>query len=92
MILCLDVYVYVCTLCVICMYMNMCSLTPIFSDDDELALTGRQGRQQAGGDTYTLEIAFPAVKYVKHPHSFNDSNLHPISSIPHLSTSHCQSD
>lgn len=24
---------------------------------------GRQGRQQ-NGDTYTLEIAFPAVKYV----------------------------
>lgn len=51
--------------------MNMCSLTPISSEDDELALTGRQGRQQTGGDTYTLEIAFPAVKYVKHPHSFN---------------------
>lgn len=29
----------------------------------QLAPGGRQGRQQ-GGDTYTLEIAFPAVKYV----------------------------
>lgn len=45
--------------------MCLCSLTPISSEDDELALTGRQGRQQTGGDTYTLEIAFPAVKYVE---------------------------
>jgi len=40
-------------------------VNPISSEDDELALTGRQGRQQTGGDTYTLEIAFPAVKYVQ---------------------------
>lgn len=30
---------------------------------DDLPSRGRQGRQQ-NGDTYTLEIAFPAVKYV----------------------------
>lgn len=47
------------------MYMYV-FVNPISSDEDDLALTGRQGRQQTGGDTYTLEIAFPAVKYVKH--------------------------
>lgn len=31
--------------------------------DDDNKQRGRQGRQQSG-DTYTLEIAFPAVKYV----------------------------
>jgi len=56
-------------------------VNPISSEDDELALTGRQGRQQTGGDTYTLEIAFPAVKYVQAPHSDHDNDqLHPISS------------
>jgi len=45
---------------VFCVFVN-----PICSDDDDdLTLTGRQGRQQTGGDTYTLEIAFPAAKYV----------------------------
>lgn len=33
----------------------------------QLSPGGRQGRQQ-GGDTYTLEIAFPAVKYVVQSH------------------------
>lgn len=47
-------------MCFLCVFVN-----PICSEeDDDLALTGRQGRQQTGGDTYTLEIAFPAVKYV----------------------------
>lgn len=32
------------------------------------ATRGREGRQQ-GGDTYTLEIAFPAVKYVANANS-----------------------
>lgn len=44
----------------VCMFVN----TIYSEDDDDLTLTGRQGRQQTGGDTYTLEIAFPAVKYV----------------------------
>lgn len=30
---------------------------------NDAATRGRESRQQ-GGDTYTLEIAFPAVKYV----------------------------
>lgn len=38
-----------------------------YSEDEETGGTrGRQGRQQTGGDTYTLEISFPAVKYVFH--------------------------
>lgn len=33
-------------------------------DDSDAATRGRESRQQ-GADTYTLEIAFPAVKYVQ---------------------------
>lgn len=36
----------------------------IYSENDEAEARSRQGRQQAGGDTYMLEILFPAVKYV----------------------------
>lgn len=45
----------------------MFSLNPgLFSDSEQTSVDSvrtRQGRQQ-NGDTYTLEIAFPAVKYV----------------------------
>ncbi|EDW33673.1 GL19677, partial [Drosophila persimilis] len=44
-------------------YVMEAELPVVNDEDDDLALTGRQGRQQTGGDTYTLEIAFPAVKY-----------------------------
>lgn len=31
---------------------------------NDVTSRARESRQQQGGDTYTLEIAFPAVKYV----------------------------
>ena len=36
---------------------------------NEPATRGRESRQQSG-DTYTLEIAFPAVKYVPNAHNY----------------------
>lgn len=60
----LSLYTYMCKH-VVCL--NMCSyfqLKKNSSDDEDPDPRGRQGRQQTGGDTYTLEIAFPAVKYV----------------------------
>lgn len=37
-----------------------------------VGLSSRQGRQQQqqNGDTYTLEIAFPAVKYVNENYKY----------------------
>ena len=57
---------YPCMLC-LCMFVIICVCVNYFktySEDDEPDTRGRQGRQQTGGDTYTLEISFPAVKYV----------------------------
>lgn len=48
-------------------YINVCVLFLIYSEEEETETRGRHGRQQTGGDTYTLEISFPAVKYVCTP-------------------------
>uniref|UniRef100_A0A1A9UCN5 Uncharacterized protein n=1 Tax=Glossina austeni TaxID=7395 RepID=A0A1A9UCN5_GLOAU len=34
---------------------------PVLTEEEETETRGRHGRQQTGGDTYTLEISFPAV-------------------------------
>ena len=56
-------YIDPCMLCV-CIIICVLIVFKTYSEDDEPDTRGRQGRQQTGGDTYTLEISFPAVKYV----------------------------
>lgn len=53
------------------MYMKQTNNRNVATDASNVAATrGRESRQQ-GGDTYTLEITFPAVKYVPFMYKFH---------------------